>query len=76
LKVLLSYYIAAATALPPPQLTQDDDPQHEQLPQELEPLVAAVSPSRDASDTSIISISSIPLNSSLFIVYSSFFFFE
>lgn len=45
-----------------PQLTQDDEPHVEQLPLELEPLVAAVSPNKDASETSITSISSNPSN--------------
>ena len=47
-----------------PQLMQLVLPQQEQLELELEPLVAAVSPSREASDTSITSMSSIVLKAS------------
>ena len=53
-----------------PQLMQLVLPQQEQLELELEPLVAAVSPSREASDTSITSISSMFLIAS-FIFLSS-----
>ena len=55
------YYLPTLTA-PVPQLIQEVEPQVEQLPHELEPLVAAVSPNNDASDTSMISISSKSLN--------------
>ena len=53
-----------------PQLTQLVLPQQEQLPLELDPLVAAVSPSREASDTSMTSMSSMFLTVS-FIFLSS-----
>ena len=58
---------------PAPQLMQEVDPQHEQLPHELEPLVAAVSPNKDASDTSMISISSTSLNNFSLILHTSEF---
>ena len=45
----------------------DVEPHVEQLPHELEPLDAAVSPKRDASETSITSISSNPLKISVII---------
>lgn len=46
---------------------QDVEPHVEQLPHELEPLDAAVSPNKDASVTSITSISSKPLKISVII---------
>ena len=57
---------------PDPQLMQEVEPQVEQLPQELEPLVAAVSPRREASETSMISNSSKFANM-LFILSPPFF---
>lgn len=51
------------------------EPQVEQLPQELDPLVAAVSPRREASETSITSMSSMfLLNTSAIFVSSHFIF--
>ncbi|MGG4550275.1 hypothetical protein ABER02_21220 [Rossellomorea marisflavi] len=43
----------------PPQLTQEHDPQHDVLPDELDPLVAPVSDSIMDSDTSMTSMDSI-----------------
>jgi hypothetical protein len=43
----------------PPQLTHEQDPQQDVLPDELEPLVAPVSDSIIDSETSITSIASI-----------------
>lgn len=57
-----------------PQLMQLVDPQQEQLAHELTPSDAAASPSKEASVTSITSMSSISLNMSA-IFHPSFCFF-
>ena len=59
-----------------PQLMQLVEPQQEQLELELEPLVAAVSPSRDASETSITSMSSMFLIASFICLSSLSFLFD
>ena len=68
--MIIKNYCAASIELLP-QLMQDVELQHEQLEHELVPLVAAVSPSKDASDTSMISSSSTTLNNSSIIVIIS-----